>query len=198
MAETTDGRRPAEGLRWTAPGTPAVGDGPRDPQAGRAPSTDRLAASVRRVHAARATVSAAAERAGARRRLLPPLAVGSAALIGASGVAAWVAAGMHGTAAPSAATATAATDPTMSADTAALTEARQQLSSVEQAIASLRRSEAASAPVVPAPSGAAPSGGAPPAAGAAPGGLPSLPPLPTISVPAPAVHATTGASTVVP
>lgn len=193
----TDGARGvAPELRWVAPGASAV-DGPgvpAEPGGAVAPSTDRLAASVRRVHAARAAVSAASQRASARRRLLPPLAVGSAALIGASGVATWVTAGVHGPAAPAAA---ASAEPVVAADDAALATARQQVASVEQAIAALRQSVAASAPAVPAPSGAPPStGGAAPSP--ASGGLPALPPLPTISVPAPAVHATTGASTVVP
>ncbi len=163
-------------------------------------------------------------RALARRRLLPPLVVGSGAVLGSSAVGAWVLDQQRHVPAPVASspsagpTSSSAGDAQLSADVAALGRLSQTLAADRTAIASLEAAgsaravngagtAAAAGPGAAVGSGAS-SGSGPGATASVPAAipapspaLPALPTLPAVAVPPPApapqVHTTTGATAVV-
>ena len=169
-----------------------------------------------RLAGARAASRRLVARALSRRRLLPPLVVGSGAVLGSSAVAAWLLDQQLPVPAPAAPTvsttarATSAGDTELSADVAALDRLAQTLAADRAAIAGLDAAGAARATSGGSGSGAAPSSvagaGAPapsPVGATAPlPPLPAVPALPAVKVPPPAppppVHTTTGATVVAP
>lgn len=179
--------------------------------------SEALLVEQRRVRGARAAVARALIGRRTRRRVVPPLAIGSMVVIGTAAAGAWV----HGMVEPANAglvsSAQQAADPAVAIQQATLDHLRQQIAADEATLAALkvaRLSQAATAPATPA--GQSIRAAQPPAAGAVKSvGRPAAPakaapsqPKPTLAVatapkpapvkaappPAPAVHATTGAS----
>jgi len=197
---------------------------------GGTPSLPALPSALVDEHARRLRTRSAASRVlargRARRRVLPPLVVGSGALLGSSVIGVWV----FGQVPSDTATAPTTTVPSttapgpgpaaIAADAAALTRLRQELAADNAAIAGLASSGAGAATgpsvtqgsraAVAAPSASGGSSSAASSALPSSPGLPSgggtgavsiapLAPLPTVSVPVapPPVHTTTGATVVV-
>ncbi|HUY21584.1 MAG TPA: hypothetical protein VMV22_04510 [Acidimicrobiales bacterium] len=195
----------------------------RDGAAGAvAPLPDALVDGHARLVGARSAARKVLARGRARRRIVPPLVVGSGALLGSSVIGVWVfgqapiaASTATVTApAPSVTTASGQDQAQLGADVVALDHLRQVLAADEAAIAGLATSTTNTAPGSPAPGTAAGAPGPGPAAGGQGGSgstggasitplapLAPLPTLPTVTVPpatAPPVHTTTGATVVIP
>lgn len=176
-----------------------------------------LAASADRMAASRARARSALDRARLRRRMLPPVAVGSVVLIGTAVVGGWVRSVAHMPTTPGIAAApsnSAASSKQLSLDAAALARLAQTLAAEKRAIAGLGQStsSAIERATARAAAGAAASGGssagssstgpggvATSSGGASTGGgsaalpaLPALPSLPTVNIPV--THGSTGAS----
>ncbi len=163
------GRRP---LRQPAPGPSAAPD-------------DELLDHAHRLAAERAEAQRRLAVRRRRRQSLPAFVVGSATLAGVGVITSWVHARMPAAAGSQPAQPAAPPAAYASVDVG-LAALDSQLTADEQAVRALLARTAA------ATSGAAPAGTLPAA-----GPLPALPPMPTVNIPAapaPATHATTGAS----
>ncbi|HLI72769.1 MAG TPA: hypothetical protein VKU86_02740 [Acidimicrobiales bacterium] len=185
-----------------------------------------LADHQRRLAGTRTAARRLVARAQARRRLLPPLVVGSGAILGSSVLGAWILGQQPPTVRP-AATPTAPSssgDTELSADIAALQGLAQTLAADRTAISALQPAGAAASGTSGGPGVFLPQGSGPVASGAVSSGprpsaaspasapavptapsvpaLPTLPTLPAVTVPPPAppppVHTTTGATAVAP
>jgi len=183
----------------------------------------------RKTQSARVAAGQTIAKTRQRRRIVPPLAVGSVVLVGSGLAATFVdrtlpTAAVTPSASTSPAPATAPSTSVANAYASTLARVREALHADKEALLSIGKAAAAAAKdnsassttVEQAPAGGGASGGGAAAAptyagtgasagsGASLPGLPALPPLPampampTVNIPSTPVHATTGASHVVP
>lgn len=193
---------------------PAAAPGGPDPSPG---LPKELLERHRRVLSTRERARRSIAKARQRRRIVPPLAVGSAVLVGSGLAATFVDGTLPGVATRAAPTSAAATTASAasSAVAATLAKVRQALKTDEQALVGLGKAATTAAArakadarttVVVGTGGASGGSTSPsaPGAGAAGGqaslpalpALPALPPMPSMNIPV--VHGSTGASAVAP
>ena len=215
MKGTKGARRAAEipNRRPRARARPGVTMTDEPPRFSKRAVSDELLVEQRRVRGTRAAVARTLTGRRMRRRVVPPLAIGSMVVIGTAAAGTWV----HGIVEPTqtglVSSTQQAADPSAAIQQATLDQLRQQIAADEVTLAALKAAKLSHAATAPATQAGQPVRAAQaPAAGtgkgvarpAAPAKAAASQPKPTVAAaaapakavppPPPAVHATTGAS----